>query len=703
MKNRYLPSIVLILLIASGKTAAAVTALSLANQAPADAVAYFGWAGSDALATEYSNSPLRGLIARSNLPRVAGDMLPKILDRLAAVSSDQPLFDILHRSFPILWRHPTAVFITAALDPTGPPIIHVGVLCDAGNDADILLRNFNTIVTDRAGLHLKANRTGSIIRLTDIDIPTEPALDRSAAFVSAMKPLQESPAVAMFVNGAAILQLADQAAARNESSHDIWPKVRDALGIATIKGFAMTGGFDQGNWATASALIAPSPRTGILAAFEPRPIDPALLARIPGGAESVAVYNFDAAKLFDAIADAMASSTASDTMLHRATGAASLVLGANLRQALLGPLGPQWIIYTDSKRTAILNHPSDAATASDSMVSAAFGIINTANARIPNAAITAVQQKIDRVDLTSANSPQLERFVGTPTFALQDRILYFAASPEASVAAVTLPAVPEQNDFLHNATFAEALYRLHVPSPASIDYTNLPLTAPRAYERLKGEQSALAAIAKMAGLELPELQLPPIEKLNLSPAISVSWADNNGVYTKSLSPFPGSAALLGDPQESVISVAAVATVAAVVVPAIAKAREQANLVANMGNERQLLLAMISWSMQHQGTLPPDLGTLVGMPQIEDLSLFLRHGSGTHVPPEITNSSAAEQAKWVNEHAEFTYLNAGKTFASLNSPSTTAVLVEKDPRGPRSAVGFADGHVEARLTKMSDKP
>ncbi len=689
-----------------GRSMAVTSAVSLAAHTPGNAVAYLGWAGADALAADYGKSPLQTLVNESNLRAVADDVVPKLWERVSSEPQDRAVADAIRRSLLVMWRHPTAMFITEIVTDKAEPVAHSGLLCDAGVEADKLVSDLQKVAGAASGLNLNVDRIGSVVRVTNYVVSPGPMLDHAAGFTAAMRPLQADPATAVYVDGQTILKMADAAAAKDDGARAVWPRVRDALGLTSLTSYTMTAGFEAGNWVSASALIAPGPRTGLLAAIEPHPVDAALLARVPATAEAIAVYNFDAAKLFDTVAGAMAVTPQSDKVFHQGTGVATMLLGRNFRRAILGPLGPQWVVYTDSgtHRSTLLNHPSDADAASDSMVSAVFGLINTANAQVPNLNIQAVQKKLDGVDVTSADSAKLLPYAGTPTFAVSEGILYFGQSPESVVASAKLAASGDGANFMNDKDFATTLFRLHVPTPGSIDYCDIPKTAPRALASAQTGIASLQTVLQQTGVQLPNIELPSADKFagRLSPSLSVTWADTDGVYTKSVSPFPFSGTLLGDPQEMIVSVGTTSLATSILVPSILKAREAANQVATASNQRQLLLAMIMWSMDHKGNFPPDPGTLIVDRKVTDPKLFLRRGSVTTVPPEIITGTPAQQAEWVNEHADFTYLAADKNFANGNA-AVSAVLVEKNlDENRKVTVGFADGHVEQTTAEAAQK-
>jgi prepilin-type processing-associated H-X9-DG protein len=378
-----------------------------------------------------------------------------------------------------------------------------------------------------------------------------------------------------------------------------------------------------------------------------------------------------------------------------------MVLGRPFRSQIIAPLGPQWVLYSDAKlhSAVLINHPSDAATAGDSMVSALFGLVNVANAQIPGAStqpvVNAVQTTVKQVDVTSA----VTKFA-SPSFAVKDGVLYLGLTPESVVNSAISPAVPPAADLMHSADFTAAVKRLGAPQIGSFDYCDLPNTAPAAYDSFGKAGAQIRQVMSMFSIDVPKIELPPIDQLktHLSPAISVSWADDQGVYAKSISPFPLSTQLLGDPQQSVVSATTISMASAILMPAFSRARSAARATQLMSNERQMLLGLMMYANNHRGLLPPDLGSLITDGDIAPtgLKLFLLPDSKKQIPAEISGGTKEQIAAWVNDNSDFKFLLAGKKMSELGNASRVAAIVPNDAETATAnvPVGFADGHVEA---------
>ncbi len=689
------------LLVVAATTAGrrADAAMPLADRVPGNAVVYAGWIGTDAMGPKYAKSDMAAFLDNSNLPQMVGQLVGQGWEQ-ATTMGNMPESPALKNAMTAMIRHPLAFYVgPVGSDDIGTPQLpQIALLCDAGADEAAIAKDVKAFVDGQSGA-VVMTVDGSIITISSK--PLEPmnglTLAASPRFITATKTLLPDPAVVVYIDGTGLTASLDSSAAKDDKAKDFWPKMREALGITNLKSYAMTGALDDTQWVTSSALIAPGPRTGLLAVIEPHPADPALMARVPANATSVSVYNFDAAKLFDTIGAACATIPDLDENFHKVSGVATLFLGRNFRTHILGSLGTQWIVFTDTDthRLVVLNHPNDAKMAEDGLVSSTFGIVNFINSQVPgatkNPVVTAVQKKVDGVFLTTAQSQQLN-----PTLGTKDGILYIGLSPESVTTTIAAPPTVTGTDVTQSPAFIAAVKRLHVPTVTSFDFTDLDRTAPAAYEAF--DKTYDQDHDWLPKLEKPKL--PPLDviKPHLSPAVSISWADERGTYTRSVTPFPGAQYLLGDPQRSLVTVAAAS---AALAPMINQLRDRAMLQMSISNERKLATAIMAYSKDHDGHQPQDLGSLVAggyLPNPSPRTFVLPTTPATAAPAEKD-----ALADWVNAQAQYDLLWPGKVIPA-GSPRLP-VLTERGATTDDSArpVAFADGHVDVvagdRLRKM----
>ena len=232
----------------------------MAEHVPASAVAYFGWMGADAQKQNYQTSDLRGFIEQSNLQQLVNQYLPKLWNKISEGSDDVQDIAGLEKALPLLWHHPVAVYAAdVKIKSDGTADVDFDLICEAGADAPELQKDLQAAFHDLSHSHVSVE--GSIVKLVFNDQnESEPAptLAYRAEFKKAMSSLQKSPALAIYIDGKTMLQKADESAEKDEKTREIWPRVRDTLGIGNVNSFAMTMGFDGRNWMTASSLQAPT-------------------------------------------------------------------------------------------------------------------------------------------------------------------------------------------------------------------------------------------------------------------------------------------------------------------------------------------------------------------------------------------------------------------------------------------------------------
>jgi len=232
--------------------------------------------------------------------------------------------------------------------------------------------------------------------------------------------------------------------------------------------------------------------------------------------------------------------------------------------------------------------------------------------------------------------------------------------------------------------------RLGDHKPASVSFVNLPATATDSYGGLLLISRLYLGLGDILGVQAPPTVIPPYKKLvaQLAPAGSVSWTDETGWHFKSVSPFPGSAALASAGGGSTLVVGEGALMASIMLPSLNRARETANRVKCASNERQIGQAILLYANENKGKYPPDLGTLV---KTEDITaaVFVCPSGEQGVPSAM---AADEAATWVNQNADYVYLGAGQ---KSDLPADRVVLYEKPGAhgGDGMNLLFGDGHVE----------
>jgi hypothetical protein len=279
-----------------------------------------------------------------------------------------------------------------------------------------------------------------------------------------------------------------------------------------------------------------------------------------------------------------------------------------------------------------------------------------------------------------------------PSWIVQDGNLYVAPFAQVAVGAARHFA-NKGDSILKNPGFIAVRGELLKENPASFSFMDLPKTAPDAYGTWL-LISRLAGFGDLFGVKSPPMILPELPKLvsHLSPAGSVSWADAEGFHMRSIQPFPGSTVLASDPMTSAIYAEPV--LISIMLPALNRAREQANRIKSASNLKQIGLAAAMYSNAHKGNpLPPDLATML---MEEDLTpqVFINPRASDDVPPPADRQ---QWAAWVKEHSDYVWLGKGKTAAV--APDT--IIAYEKPDGLSDGLNFLYGDFHVEFYRMPE--
>jgi hypothetical protein len=112
--------------------------------------------------------------------------------------------------------------------------------------------------------------------------------------------------------------------------------------------------------------------------------------------------------------------------------------------------------------------------------------------------------------------------------------------------------------------------------------------------------------------------------------------------------------------------------------------------ASQQNIRYILQAAQFWANEHSGRLPPDLGSLLGYPNIT-LSTFINPRGNTQ-PPSGTLTDEQQRA-WINASTDYIYLGANLR----SSGPAGAVVIYENLTGMSGGLdlGFLDGSTRFR--------
>ena len=690
----------------------------LADRVPADAIVYAGWRGSDELGPTYKDSHLAAILAQSNFSAVFNDFVPRLLLKAGQKNPDGvKAMQTMQSIGGVVWRHPSAIFFTG-VNPAGPrgPIPKFALICNAGADAATLLQSMQTLISkvpEAENGMLHAAQVGDVVMITTGYGENDPVIagaeqpgapkgpdpiGPTRTFANALAQVQSDSTSILYIDLEKALALIDEfSGVADPSGREKWMKVRDALGLNGLKRIIATTGFDGKDFASQSFIEAPAPHKGITTLLDVQPVPDEMLKLVPQDASTVFASSVaDPAKVIDTIRTAAAEIDPRVKQgVDQGLGVVSMFVGKNLQTEILAPLGKSWVIYNSPSVAGrgitgyvLVNKPEDPKKAEQGINALAIAICNAINSQTNSrdVSIALRQTKIGDLNISYIGIP-----IVTPAWAVKDGNLYVALYPQ-NVAAAARAAASSQNgkSILDNPEFVAMRKRLNVEKPASLSYIDMRPTAADTYQMLIALARAGLGMADLTGVRAPEPVLPPLDVVleNLAPAGSAGFVDEAGWHSRTISPFPGAEVLAGQP-----GIAAPALLASLALPAVAKARQQAADVGSISNLRQIALSCQMYANDHDGKLPPDLGTLAADGLVSNLHVFIKPQPRTPLPlPKFTKE---QQKDWINKNSDYIYVGGGKALKDIANTSQTILAYERPALSAnnRRAVAFVDGHCE----------
>jgi prepilin-type processing-associated H-X9-DG protein len=677
---------------------------ALADRVPADAMVYAGWRGVADLGPGYPQSNLKAVLDDCDVRQFIDDFLPAVLDRIGRENPQvSQVSEILGTIAKPSWRRPTAFFFAGVdLPQNGPPVPHLGVLWQPGRDTDSLLQQLQQLTAQaQPPFPLKVVRAGDLVALMVGYENAEAALGSAGksladdtTFKASLAQVMKDPVAAIYVDYQKLLEtIGNVAKTADPQTAEQLDKVRRTLGLNGLKRIIATSGFDGKDWGTMAFVEVPEPRTGLLKMISSQPMSEQILSVIPQSSTMAGAGRADLTSLLPTLRDAVREvhpdvADQFDQFLKSITQQS----GVDIEKDLIGSLGDEWAYFTDPTiggsglaGLTVVNRLKDPERFEQSL------------AKIEDFALQQIEQQLGpQAQLhLSFNTVQIDGvkvhylaipFV-SPSWTVHDGRLYVAAFPQVAAAAARRQ-VDSSTSILHNPGFVAVRQRLGHADPIGLTFEDLPKTAPAAYGSWL-VVTRLAGFGDLFGVKSPPVLLPELPKLlaHLSPAGSVKWVDAQGAHMRSIEPFPASTMVASDPAISAIYAEPV--LVSIMLPALNKAREQANRVKSANNLKQIGLGAIMYANAHKGKFPPDLAA---MAQEEELaaSIFVNPRTPHPMPPPDVRTPR-DVAAWAKENSDYTYVAAGK---SVSAGADVVIAYEKSDEVTEGLnILFADGHVE----------
>jgi prepilin-type processing-associated H-X9-DG protein len=680
---------------------AAARAQALVDKIPDDAVIYIGWAGTDNLGAAYEGSHLKAVVDSTDWNDFVTRFIPAVMNKVAGEAPDAAEFS---KAFSALatpaWKHPTAIYF-GGIDFTNRrnPQPRIAVYCQAGDDAPAMEAALNDLVAQapkgRGEPAMSVTTANGLVTFIIGQPAAEgKALGDSPAFQSALAQGVKQPLMVAYVNGEKLTAMIDEGVAQNSPPQmaQRWTDVRDALGLAGLKGAIWTAGFDGKDWANAAFIDAPAPRAGLLQILDTKPITDDILKKIPVSATMAWAGRSNFSGLLKAIREGGEKVDPDFPQMYE-TGMDFVrgMLGVDLEE-LAAPFGDQWAMFVDPNTggnsvlgLTVVNKLNDPAKALDVLTKAEAGINRVAKRYMPSREITIqfISAKRVGVEIHYLAVP-----IVTPSWAIDGDMWYFGLYPQTVASAVANAKVGGKS-ILDNPAYIDMRKRLGQEQASLVQFVDAPKLVKDNYA-FWIFLSRYAGFGDVFGIDSPLMLLPPMHTLiaEQSAGGGVTWTDAKGWHSRSITSFPGSELLSGNPM-AMSSLATPAVMASVLLPSLNRARETANRVKSASNLRQIGLALLMYSNENRNRYPKDLGELVTTEDI-GAGVFTNPRLGSGVPPNIKNADPTAQAQWVNDNSDYVYKGAGKN----SSMGPEEVLAYEKPDGLSDGINilYGDGHV-----------
>jgi prepilin-type processing-associated H-X9-DG protein len=395
------------------------------------------------------------------------------------------------------------------------------------------------------------------------------------------------------------------AVARQEDPNkaDTIAKVLKELGLSGVRTFTARAGFAGPDLVMGSFLEVAGPRTGLVATL--KPVDPALLDMVDARAVTAGVANLDVAGAYDVILRAVkaASSEAGATM-EKGLAALESEAKVNLRKGLLESLAGPSVFYTLGVGT-VPDAPAGGFVAliklkdADLFEKTMTGLGAFAATQSEGALQVSEQKRDDGRTVHTWMVPQLAMMQVMPVWSVAKDYAVIGSNAGAHDAMLKQMAATgaERKSIRDTAGYKEVAARLS-DNLVTLDYADSQTQYTQAMMVLQQFWPMAAMFAGQANFKLPPT-LPALGDIikDMKPMCRFRWVGPDGIYTQYRGP---------GIEASLSGVAGAAVGAGLMLPALAKARDQARSAADMSNLKQIGLGLMMYAEDHQGNWPANL-------------------------------------------------------------------------------------------------
>ncbi len=684
----------------------------LADHVPGDAIVYVGWAGADAMQSKDSGTHFEALLKESR----ANEVMTTYLDQVEAQLAKQPpealqAFKMFRSLATPLWKYPAAFYVAKPdLTDQRMPHFKIAILSKAGDQAQAIAADLmKKLPKQRAGEPSVTALAKDGLLTFCVSSEADPMLDLSKGalaatptFKSALGQVHPDGIVTTFVDYQAIMSAVESGMAIHAPEPSAKVKAfLDASGLRGLKQLVATSGFEGKDWYTDVFVATDSERTGLLKVSPPGALNTDILKIVPQDATVVRTLRFDPAVLTAELRNTIGKTDENALQKYNAVfGFLQQALGANVEQSVLTPLGSDWVVYSAPEigggsllGMVVVNKLDDAAAMQKGVNTVAPNFTRWVNIAMKKAGLPV---PINLHGATTKIGDVTVNYLATPLFApsyvIDGDYLYMGFYPQ-TVGAAVRQAHKGKGSILDNPKFVKAVKVLKHDKYDAVGYYDLPTSA-----RYGSMYSMLllvtryAGMADLFGITLPEPLMPPLDVMleHLEPAADVNWSDSAGFHMHSVMSFPGAVMLNDQAAAMSLGASSAGMIAAVAMPAMQKARFQAQHVQSMSNLRQIGVAMMMHANDNGGKFPDSIAPLLTT-QMLTPEVFDNPANGPMEIPADIRSDPEALTQFTVDHSDYIYVGAGKT--SQSGPDE--VLAYENPEGAENGINilFGDGHVE----------
>ena len=698
----------------------------LAGRVPSGAIVYAGWAGSDAAGAAMEGTRTGALLEQTSLPELVEDYIPRAAAALARQNGDRNA-EALTRNITELaqsaWQYPT-VLAFGGVDwnseiNNGEPMPKIMIVCNAGDAAPQLRAKVNElfrligkpelafVVSEQQGHVYLAIGYGQMdmARLTEDGAAGALANGRFAEVATpTFESLDGAPLVVGYVDVPAAVALMQEGMEREEGEQAVaeFRDVFNALGLDGLGRLVLASGFVGENYETVGMLELSPERRGLTRLLAPSGagLDAGALAAIPGDATLAAAGRLELDQLVDTVRTLVGQFNPDEAQqFEEGLGFLGMLVGTDLERNFFSQFGPTWAAFTspqiggDISSGVVVNVPKDRDLLRRGLASMSINLSSIGTQQLSENTDGVVRVPGRSVEMNGARLHVLNAPLVAPTWTVDDERLFLGFYPQHVAAARMVGGGFEESD-----AWASVQELAGGNEIAGFTYANLPETASGAY----GGVLALMQLATGAadtfggtiGLEPPTVVLPPLPTVmeQLTPSVSVSWIDDDGIHFRGREPFPLSGLLVSNGSGLGGFIQALPGVLGTTMPAMGQAREAATRIESASNLRQIgqMMRMHAIDDIRGAKYPDDLSDLY---LTGDLSpeVFVSPRTGTMLT-DYSTMTREQQAEWVAANSNYVYLGGGLT----DSTGSQTMIAFESPFATNFDEGvnvlFGDGSV-----------